>query len=166
MWVFLRYTEVVNLFPSLLTNTSRKAICLSTSSSMVNCMALCWLLRCFQGFLTVGPEDKGVIHVPPPDLGFQWGRAQGLLLKVFHIDASYDGRQGSPWQHPLFVHTTGVVSSTGIEVLSISISSSFSRCLITFRASSMGTRVKRFTSSKLTIRSPSSISIVCASLAK
>ena len=33
----------------------------------------------FQGFLTVGPEDEGVIHVPPPDFGFQWGRAQDLL---------------------------------------------------------------------------------------
>ena len=64
------------LLSSSKTVTSRKEM-LDSENSWVNFMVLCDELMCvinsfFEFFLSMGPNHKNVIYVPPPNEWFEW----------------------------------------------------------------------------------------------
>ena len=54
----------------------------------------------FKGVLVVGPQNKCIVHISPPHLGYEGGRAEALLLLVFHVDVDNDRREGDPIAAP------------------------------------------------------------------
>ena len=120
-----------------------------------------------QQFGTMWPDFECVIDIVCSHDGLEWSRGDGLLFDVLHEQVGNDGTARgrsicllievvSKWENVERRHSSVrcMTCATGMEVLSSRVWSPFSLSSNTRRASSIGTCVKRLTTSKLISWSP------------
>ena len=96
VWVSFLYTAVDSWSLLRVTRTSRNASLPSSTFSIVNWMLVDRHLVevCMEGLqflFSMGPDDKGIVNIPQPEAGLEWGRVHGLFLQIFHEEVGDDG---------------------------------------------------------------------------